>query len=230
VDRTDKALKDLEKRVVDIADAVSRDGPAGITHEQLAMVDREIKRSVTVDERVLRSLRNSHAGADAWRNVQGRAEHMLKYLEQLAQYLIENGHEPTRQDAQPAPGSQAAPASVPGRGSAQAPDPVGELERKMSLMSVDAMSELQKINEALLACEEEIAGVKKAAEAKDPSAKNNLAQIEARLNKLEGRNDAVLTSELHDAKDKAKEIRRANLRKIEELIGVVEDLFKALRS
>ena len=65
MDRTDKALKDLEKRVVDIADAVSRDGPAGITHEQLAMVDREIKRSVTV----LRSLRNSHAGADAWRNV-----------------------------------------------------------------------------------------------------------------------------------------------------------------
>ena len=58
-------------------------------------------------------------------------------------------------------------------------------------MSVDAMSELQKISEALLACEEEIAGVKKAAEAKDPSAKNNLAQIEARLNKLEGRNDAV---------------------------------------
>ena len=96
-------------------------------------------------------------------------------------------------------------------------------------MSVDAMSELQKISEALLACEEEIAGAKRAAEAKDPRSKNNFAQIEARVNELEGRNDAVLTSELRDAKDEAKEIRRANLRKIEELIGVVEDLFKTLK-
>jgi len=93
-------------------------------------------------------------------------------------------------------------------------------------MSVDAMSELQKISEALLACEEEIAGAKRAAEAKDPRSKNNFAQIEARVNELEGRNDAVLTSELRDAKDEAKEIRRANRRKIEELLGVVEDFFK----
>lgn len=93
-------------------------------------------------------------------------------------------------------------------------------------MSVDAMSELQKISEALLACEEEIAGAKRAAEAKDPRSKNNFAQIEARVNELEGRNDAVLTSDLRDAKDEAKEIRRANRRKIEELLGVVEDFFK----
>jgi hypothetical protein len=170
-------------------------------------------------------MRQTNAGAEAWRTVQGRAEHMLKYLEQLRQYLIENGYPaPTHHAAQAASVAQAGPA----RG-AQAPDPL-DLDRKMSLMSVDAMSELQKINEALLACEAEIAGIRKDIEAKDPHAKNNLAQIEARLNKLEGRNDAVLTADLHEAKEKAKEVRRANLRKVEELISVVEDLFKLIKS
>jgi hypothetical protein len=97
-------------------------------------------------------------------------------------------------------------------------------------MSVDAITELKNIKEALMAFEAEIAGIKKEIEAKDPGAKNNLAQVEARLNKLEGRNDAVVTADLHDGKEAAKETRKANLRKLEELFAVVEDLFKTIKS
>jgi hypothetical protein len=151
---------------------------------------------------------------------------MLKYLEQLRQYLIENGVAAATPDV--AQATPAAHAAGPAQGGAQAPDML-DLERRMSSMSVDAMTELQKVNEALLACEAEIDGVKKLVDLKDPSAKNQLAQVEARLNKLEGRNDAVVTAELHEAKEKAKEIRKANLRKLEQLFEVVEELFKILR-
>merc|ERR1719359_1802697 len=71
VEEADKALKGLEKRVMDMAESVTAKGASSVTSADLATLDRDI--------RVVRD-QSTSKDSDGWRAVQGRADHMLGYL------------------------------------------------------------------------------------------------------------------------------------------------------
>lgn len=201
VEQADKALKSLEKRVMDMAESVTAKGASSVTGADLATLDRDI--------RVVRDQSQSK-DSDGWRAVQGRADHMLGYLDQLRTYLVEMGVI-TRDEGSGAP--EGVPEKV-------------NLDRKMSKLSLDAIDELEAVMGALNECAADIAAAEAKITAKEPGARNQLAQTEAKLNKLEGRNDAVITAHLHAGQQDAKDARKKNLRKMEELFQKIEDLFK----
>lgn len=203
VEQADKELKSLEKRVMDMAESVTAKGASSVTGPELKTLDRDI--------RAVRD-KSTSKDSDGWRAVQGRADHMLGYLDQLRTYLIEMGVI-TREPEEGTGVADAVPEKV-------------NLDRKMSKLSLDAIDELKDVLAALDECASEIAAAEAKIAAKEPGARNALAQTEAKLNKLEGRNDAVITAHLHAGQQDAKDARKKNLRKLEELFQKIEDLFK----
>merc|ERR550537_530430 len=142
-------------------------------------------------------------GGEAERAIRGRAAHMVGYLEQVRTYCESMGYS---------------------RKAAKDPEDVKKLEKKMSKLSVDAMTELDRVQQGIRACEAEMDQIVKDGIAGD-AVRTQLSQIEARLNKLEGQNDGVVTAELHAGKEEAKETRRRNVKVLEQLFERIEGLF-----
>merc|ERR1711964_679867 len=98
----------------------------------------------------------------------------------------------------------------------------------MSKLSVDAMSELERVTLGIQACRDDMDDVEKGGLAGD-KVRTQLSQIETRLNKLEGQNDGVITAELSAGKEEAKDTRKANVKLLEQLFDRIERLFAANR-
>lgn len=113
-----------------------------------------------------------------------------------------------------------------------------QLSRKMSLQSEVAMKQLAELDVTLADIEQRVEQFSRLAN--EPaqltlesvaSIKTALAQAEAEANKLETKGvDSIYTSELKSGHASAKESKKAQLRRLEKLFVVIEDVFRLLNT
>lgn len=111
-----------------------------------------------------------------------------------------------------------------------------ELSRKLSLPSEEAMRRLGELDASLVDVEQRVEQLSRlAAEPAKLAAESvgkiraALAQLEAEANKLETKGvDSIYTSELKSGQVSAKECKKSQLRRLERIFGVIDDVFRRL--
>lgn len=115
---------------------------------------------------------------------------------------------------------------------------LGGISRQFSIASTEAIEQLEQLGARLVPIEDRVAELNRLAQGPQclgnetlGQMKTELAQLEAEANKLETKGvDSIYTSELRSGQEIAKQLKKAQLRRLESLFALIEQLFRVLNS